>query len=317
MPSPLIDPRHAETARSMAPLLRAVAAYTEALTAFEAARALGITPSSRAAVEAAEATLAAALREARARADLVGRADVIEAARSVGVSTLAPIPEAIEVEAALNALPRVPFLEASADVLAREPILARAAVDVATAYDARHGFAALRASQPTVTERVQLAVSKAIRTGERKSDTAAEIRRVARLAGEDMADWTDAYAQTVVRTNVNTAYSAGRFRQMSDPDIRQVIGALRYTAVGDHNTRPNHLAADGLVASVDDPIWQSLAPPLGFQCRCRVDFVTRSQLARMGYSEGVPPAAHPSGAYADVGFRHSGRPDILIYGGAA
>ena len=69
---------------------------------------------------------------------------------------------------------------------------------------------------------------------------------------------------TVVRTNAATSYAAGRFREAEAMDAEGILSGLRYVAVLDSNVRPNHRAAHGVVAAVDDPIWNKISPPMGF-----------------------------------------------------
>lgn len=279
----------------------------------------------------AVADLASLIAETKAVADMVGRLDVIRSAdrivRAIGTRVVRsagatappgapPPPGSATAPAAgggeFGGLPRVAFHEAVADIIVREPRLAASAAEVAQAYGTEHAFALARSADLEITRRVQDAIAKALQVGSPLGDAAEVVAEV--------GDFSRAYAETVVRTNVATAYSAGRFRQMADPAVRNVIGALRFTAVGDADTRHNHAAADGLIASPDDPVWQHLAPPLGFRCRCGLDFVDWIELRRRGMvlPDGtVRRAAIPAGAGPDRGFDHRGRPDVALYLGGS
>lgn len=135
---------------------------------------------------------------------------------------------------------------------------------------------------------------------------------------EDVNDWTVAYADTVYRTNVASAYAAGNWAESMEPDILEIVPAKLYTAVGDNDTRPNHLAADGLLAGVTDPIWDIFAPPMGFRCRCsaididRFELEDRKLLNPDGSVIRVTPPTFAS-AFPDPGFG-TGRPDKRVYG---
>lgn len=217
-------------------------------------------------------------------------------------------------------VPNVPFKDAIRDLAKREPTLAATAQEVAQIYQ-EHGFSAVRAMTQTVLDRVQAEMGVIQQTGV-PIPSAAEI--VAKLA-----DWTRAYAHTVVRTNLTTAYAAGRFAQLKDPQIKQFVPALRFVTVQEpwdpktrRGTRPNHAACHGLVAAVDDPIWDKLSPPLGYNCRCTVALVTRAMVQSLGLLQKdgtVKPASVPTknGVQGgpDAGFIHAGRPDLAMYGG--
>ena len=91
-----------------------------------------------------------------------------------------------------------------------------------------------------------------------------------------------------------------------DPDVKLAIPALRYTAVGDGDTRPNHEAADGVILAVDNPAWNTMRPPFGYNCRCQLDLMSRPELRRMGRLDAagkVIESRIPSGAHPDPGFR--------------
>ena len=83
------------------------------------------------------------------------------------------------------------------------------------------------------------------------------------------------------RTNLNTAYTEGRFQQLKDPVIRRIVGAFEFSSINDNDTRTNHKKCDGLIAAVDSTIWNRYKTPIGYNCRCDVVEVTRSMLERL------------------------------------
>ncbi|MBQ1782890.1 MAG: minor capsid protein [Gammaproteobacteria bacterium] len=86
--------------------------------------------------------------------------------------------------------------------------------------------------------------------------------------------------KTIYRTNLQTAYMAGRYRrQLATTNTHPW---WQYVAVLDSRTRESHAALNGKVFRFDDPIWQYLYPPNGWGCRCRVRALTERQLQRMG-----------------------------------
>lgn len=86
--------------------------------------------------------------------------------------------------------------------------------------------------------------------------------------------------KTIYRTNTQTAYMAGRYRHLTETSDQAPY--WRYTAVLDQRTRPGHAALHGKVFRHDDPIWDAIYPPNGFNCRCRVDAFSERALERRG-----------------------------------
>lgn len=86
--------------------------------------------------------------------------------------------------------------------------------------------------------------------------------------------------QTIYRTNLQTAYMAGRQRQF-DAEI-EWAPYVQYIAVMDAKTRPGHAALNGKVFRLDDPAWDRVAPPNGYNCRCRARNLSERELKARG-----------------------------------
>ena len=107
----------------------------------------------------------------------------------------------------------------------------------------------------------------------------------------DMNDWlkergyrgvTPYQAENVFRTNLQTAYNVGAYRQMRSPAVLRDRPYWMYDAVEDSHTRKSHLAMNGRVFPADSPVWDTWYPPNGFRCRCSVISLTEAQVRRMG-----------------------------------
>ncbi len=89
--------------------------------------------------------------------------------------------------------------------------------------------------------------------------------------------------RVIYQTNMQTAYQAGRYAQLTDPDLLKLRPYWQYKHsdfVAD--PRLEHVAWSGTVLRADDPWWKTHYPPNGWGCRCTVVAIGKRQLARMG-----------------------------------
>jgi len=84
--------------------------------------------------------------------------------------------------------------------------------------------------------------------------------------------------KTILRTNMHTAYAAGRYRQQKEGAAARPW--WRYVAIQDNATRLAHRQLHGKILRHDDPAWEAIYPPNGFNCRCRVATMTEEQASR-------------------------------------
>jgi len=126
--------------------------------------------------------------------------------------------------------------------------------------------------------------------------------------------------ETIFHTNLQMAYSAGRYaQQMENVGVRPL---WMYDAVNDERTRESHAAMDGMVFPADDPFWIENYPPNGFRCRCGVIALSHEEAGQLGkrVTHSVDPATGRTryGDVADPGFAYNpGRaawgPDLEKY----
>ena len=89
--------------------------------------------------------------------------------------------------------------------------------------------------------------------------------------GSDTVAGRDWRARVIYSTNMRASYAAGRYAQLTDPELLQSRPYWKYI----HNDtvahpRPLHQGWNGTVLKYDDPWWQSHFCPNGFGCRCRI-----------------------------------------------
>lgn len=93
--------------------------------------------------------------------------------------------------------------------------------------------------------------------------------------------------------NMRMAQAAGRWQRIQRS--KEALPYLRYTAVMDERTRPEHAEWHGTILHVDDPWWDTHYPPCGWNCRCTVLQIDAETIAEQGWeiSDGPPPSGPP------------------------
>ena len=102
--------------------------------------------------------------------------------------------------------------------------------------------------------------------------------------GDNQDGWR---TSLIFRTQIAQAQAAGKWREIQS----QKPQYLRYVAIGDNRTRPQHLLWHDTILLADHPWWQTHFPPNGFNCRCSVMALNDRQLKRfdMKVSDEAPP----------------------------
>jgi len=229
----------------------------------------------------ARRTLARVLAETLALSNLFARRRVVLTAERL-----------TRFDAGTDLLPSVTFGEAVTQLAARTPTVLFGIPDLAgmsiadrvAAVYARGGFTLAKATEQEVVGRVHRLLTDALERGTRRIDTTKAIA--------EMGDWTLNYANTVYENAVSTAYSAGTFQQMADPDVRRVIGALRFDSIPDSRRTDICQAFDGTVAPADHPIWEERTAPCHHRCRSGIVPIDWVTLRREGYARGTEVRPH-------------------------
>jgi len=83
---------------------------------------------------------------------------------------------------------------------------------------------------------------------------------------------TETYNKTWLETEYNQAVSNAEMAKKWDgfSENADLYPNLEYRAVDDGHARPDHLAMNGMVAPIDDPVWDTWYPPNDWGCRCSV-----------------------------------------------
>jgi SPP1 gp7 family putative phage head morphogenesis protein len=151
----------------------------------------------------------------------------------------------------------------------------RAAFDGLTSQYRREAFTLAGAADQRLIEKVRDALAEIVGKG----GTAADFRAaVAQLASESGVQDLSAFNLDVAfQVAVQKAYSLGRYEQLSDPTVMEILPYRQYWTVGDDRVRPEHRVLHLFAARAEDPVWMKIYPPNGFGCRCSVVGVLPSE----------------------------------------
>lgn len=85
--------------------------------------------------------------------------------------------------------------------------------------------------------------------------------------------------RVIFETNMNTAYSAGAWSQMTDPAVLEDRPFWQYRIGFAIHHRPAHEAMNFYVAPAADPVWSTIYPPNGYGCHCWIKPLTAAEAA--------------------------------------
>lgn len=126
----------------------------------------------------------------------------------------------------------------------------------------------------TVQSRVKSMLADSLTNGGTFREFATGLRNEADGLGISADDTS--YLDNVFRTNLATAYGAGRNAAQNDPDVVEAFPYREIRTAGDSRVRDgedggeDHVQLNGLVFRSDHPVLRNLRGPFGFLCRCQV-----------------------------------------------
>jgi hypothetical protein len=140
-------------------------------------------------------------------------------------------------------------------------------------------FVVAGATKADLLDDLRQAIDKAIATGTTLETFRKDFKIL--VAKNGWTGWTGEGSKAgiawrtrvIYETNLRSSYAAGRWVQLNDPHLAQLMPYWRY--VHDDSVlspRPEHAqwGAMGLTLPRDHPFWQTHFPPNGWGCRCRV-----------------------------------------------
>jgi SPP1 gp7 family putative phage head morphogenesis protein len=136
-------------------------------------------------------------------------------------------------------------------------------------------FTVAGVSDVRLIQKIRDTLAEVTQRGGTKADFDKAVRQLTTDAGvQQLNAFT---LDTVFQTNMQKAFSLGRYEQLTHPAVVAALPFWQYMTVGDDRVRPEHRVLDGFVAQATDPVWNKIYPPNGFNCRCIVIAILREQ----------------------------------------
>jgi len=139
------------------------------------------------------------------------------------------------------------------------------------------GFMVAGAYKADLLTDLRTAVDKIINQGATLKDFRKDFDSAVARHGWSYNGGRNWRSELIYNTNIQQAYNAGRWQQVTDPDVLQVMPYIRYRHGDSRMPRLHHLAWDGITLPPDDPWWKTHGPKNGWGCRCYVENATRRE----------------------------------------
>lgn len=116
-----------------------------------------------------------------------------------------------------------------------------------------------------------------------------------------VAEWGDSVAnpgarmETIFRNATQSAYSRGRWKQQTKPEVLKRRPYFRFISVEDPRRTLICKKCGGVILPAEHPFWLSHNPPLHHRCRSSIQSLTTKQAERLGITTKVPLAKAQKG----------------------
>lgn len=118
--------------------------------------------------------------------------------------------------------------------------------------------------------------------------------------------------ETIFRNAVQGAYSAGRYKEMTEPAVLKARPFWKFSAILDQGTSSICRRLHGTVLAADDPWWDSHVPPCHHSCRSAILSLRRSTAEAAGVDESGPAVASDEG-FGRLPDEQAWTPDLQNY----
>jgi uncharacterized protein with gpF-like domain len=188
----------------------------------------------------------------------------------------------------------LPFQEAIDFFRAKVRIPTDSWLDLQT-YEHDFGFMVAGVTKGQMLTDFQDAVDKAIADGTTLQEFRKSFDDIVTKNGWSYKGARGWRSETIYSTNVRTAYQAGRYKQMTDPDVLAYRPFWRYRHGDSVRPRPLHQSWNGVTLPADHPWWQSHFTPNGWGCKCFIESLSKRDVEKEGIK--VADKAPDDGTY--------------------
>jgi SPP1 gp7 family putative phage head morphogenesis protein len=153
---------------------------------------------------------------------------------------------------------------------------------------ARKAFKIAGVTQMQVVQQVHDAIDTALKDG----TTIDEFKKS--ILGALVDSWggeKPGRVETIFRTNMATAYSAGR--QQLAAKVKATHPYFLFDGVDDDRQTDECADLDGTILHQDDPFWEKHTPPMDYNCRSQLIVITGEDMEAMGGETDELPDADP------------------------
>jgi len=152
-----------------------------------------------------------------------------------------------------------------------------------------HAFTVAGVMRDDMLEDFRTAIDQAIAEGTTYQAFLADFDTIVAKYGWSYNGSRGWRSRTIYDTNIRTSYQAGRYSQMTDPDVLKYRPNWMYQHGDSIHPRPMHLGWNGTVLPADDPWWEAHYTPNGWGCKCRVVALSNRDMTRLGKTVGTAP----------------------------
>lgn len=145
----------------------------------------------------------------------------------------------------------------------------------------RKAFTIANVAKLDLVHQAWKALDSAIAKGTTLEDFKKEVGPALRAAWAGSVDDPAWRLETIFRTNVQHAYSAGRYRQATTPEVIEDRPVWMFDAILDGRETEFCKACDGTKRPADDPWWNDHYPPAHYNCRSSVITLTEEQAGKL------------------------------------